>query len=921
MTGNFNSFFQNQVKVISDYEGQSIDENTHILICGDMLDSTVSGGGDASQIKISGKVGTFNKNFNLLNIYNVVVNKNNKIKLVLGNRDINKIKCCVLSKINNKVNDLNITNFNNGNLNLEKDSYLLIKTTVINNGWKADIKKWLPFWNSTIWEANNSPKPYWNNTTVEATSLYPFKLRFDRIFGVDGSIGTMSAGNLLYTIPFEILGIANIPIFENELDKEDYLAFVVLLAFNTMFNKNTSSFTLTEELYSSGAPTDELYSSGANIYRPIKTNEILNTTYISGLLYKFYKKIGSNVHFTGYFNDITNKYFYLFSHGGITCDLIDKADTFMDELSGLIKDNEKQITNMTGGVIKTNKFYSTNDIITKINLVETKLVELLNRCIDIDLDKEIPSVEMLLLLSLSAPYKPNNDLRFVMYSPINPGIDTLSTKSFILEDNKLIQVFGHVPKGYGPTIFTIIDDRTKKRSYLVNLDFSQSFKYSGKAGNSNGYLEYVPNGGFNLKYTLDIDDSASLKDIKFPDYNNKIILTGNKLFEVNRPLNRLFKEEELLKNKLENSSNIPDNVKIYYHGFDTNEHHLFTLSAGFNKTLVIYKDKDISTKELTDRISYFIVSVSSGLYYQKYLKYKLKYMTLRKQIQGGTTIPLNILMVSHNARMRCLLNQILGKDKIPRFQNCAIIKIELKINEPDTIELFYDGELSASEKGKENKKEEDKKIYFTKEPKKSDPKIQYVEFKKISLDLKKILKLDLDNNYTIYIVRHGQALHNTLKGIKYEKILQSNTYLDATLTNEGKEQAIRASEKIAQIDFNYLFISKLRRTAETGRILIHERDTLLRDPIVLPCSHELNYTNKQNCDKANSGIFKGYTPPENKSICENNKLRNNEKCNVGLKINWKHYDNFTNRRDKKEVKCRDTNMIREALHIIKTIDL
>jgi broad specificity phosphatase PhoE len=291
----------------------------------------------------------------------------------------------------------------------------------------------------------------------------------------------------------------------------------------------------------------------------------------------------------------------------------------------------------------------------------------------------------------------------------------------------------------------------------------------------------------------------------------------------------------------------------------------------------------------------------------------------REEKNGGSS-DINILIVSHNARMRCLLNKILGNlEKIAKFQNCAIVKIQLNYNDLDTIELFYEGELSESEKGtKKSKKEEDKTLYFTNKNKESDPKIKYVIFSKKTLDIKTNMGLNkLKKDYTIYVVRHGQAEHNTLKGIKYEKLFNYNKYLDANLTKNGEEQAMLANYKIKNIHFDYLFVSKLRRTIETGRILLANNNNLIEKPIVLPCSYELNYTNKKDCDEADNGILKNYFPPENISICDNIKSRSKNKCDND--INWNYYDTFiANEKNNKAIhlKCKDTNMIEQVFNYL-----
>jgi hypothetical protein len=95
-------------------------------------------------------------------------------------------------------------------------------------------------------------------------------------------------------------------------------------------------------------------------------------------------------------------------------------------------------------------------------------------------------------------------------------------------------------------------------------------------------------------------------------------------------------------------------------------------------------------------------------YEQKYLKYKNKYFDLKLNLKGGnepnqTNVnPINILLVTHNARMRCFLDllknnqnnqnnplNIMGeklklyndgkekKEKEIRFMNGAVLKLSI----------------------------------------------------------------------------------------------------------------------------------------------------------------------------------------------------------------------------------------------------
>ena len=70
----FDFFNISKVRIISDLEGEGIPElpNEKILICGDILDSTVSRGSTDKQMPKNGKVGEFNKTYNIRNLLTVV---------------------------------------------------------------------------------------------------------------------------------------------------------------------------------------------------------------------------------------------------------------------------------------------------------------------------------------------------------------------------------------------------------------------------------------------------------------------------------------------------------------------------------------------------------------------------------------------------------------------------------------------------------------------------------------------------------------------------------------------------------------------------------------------------------------------------------------------------------------------------------
>ncbi len=72
----------------------------------------------------------------------------------------------------------------------------------------------------------------------------------------------------------------------------------------------------------------------------------------------------------------------------------------------------------------------------------------------------------------------------------------------------------------------------------------------------------------------------------------------------------------------------------------------------------------------------------------------------------------------------------------------------------------------------------------------------------------------------IYLVRHGQVLHNVLK--KYST-------LNEDLTEEGKKQAQKSKEKLKNISFDLIITSPLLRARHTAQILAKENEKIVID--------------------------------------------------------------------------------------------
>lgn len=345
---------------------------------------------------------------------------------------------------------------------------------------------------------------------------------------------------------------------------------------------------------------------------------------------------------------------------------------------------------------------------------------------------------------------------------------------------------------------------------------------------------------------------------------------------------------------------------------------------------------------------------------KKYLKYKFKYNELKKMIGGIDEInsntnnvnsntnnvnpEINSIIVSHNGRLRCLINLFekgLGNIK---FKNCAILKLKIS-NTGSELSLIYSGSLAENsvefesdsdlndnddeEDDKDEKDEDDEEDSVTENPIRNqflnknlssakstsnipikgggkkkyyvvddtiDLKLNEIKFETKMTTNSNISKLfnikpeDLDNKtFVFYLIRHGDGIHNKAKAEKKKGLFGPNL-LDAQLTDEGKNQAVLAGRELKRIiktsTIDHLFVSDLKRTRETLENILKEGIVLTNnqiDIIVLPCSHELDYK-KGNCDGNQPNIFSS----ENKVGC----ISTNAVCNKSLTSNTDYCSNI-----------------------------
>ena len=270
--------------------------------------------------------------------------------------------------------------------------------------------------------------------------------------------------------------------------------------------------------------------------------------------------------------------------------------------------------------------------------------------------------------------------------------------------------------------------------------------------------------------------------------------------------------------------------------------------------------------------------------------------------------------------------------KMDRFKNGCVLEFKITTSNIQ-VKLIYDGIVDE---------EKPKYVYYVSPSSAPDPKVaagkyQTTLFKDINIP-NVMYNVSPGYTYVFYLIRHGQAAHNVLKGMskKWGSIAVSSTYKDTSLTNAGVQQAIEIGQKLQvtldeqQQKIDYLFASDLKRTRQTLYYILQPMDS---DPAlrhkqinILPCSEELNYTANKNCDSS-----QWVSPNENISLCNPFKdyakaglpdLCQNERGNYA---SWKNYTAFygTGTRNSpgkyKPQLCRDTDMIKQAILYIQGV--
>jgi len=534
-------------RLISDPEGFAIEQLSNItslssdeklIILGDLIDSTC-GTYDfpkpPSEILMEkfGDKSTNKKAFNLRNLQWITDEENNKkIEAVLvGNRDLNKLKCIPLLNFRD-----NTKWWDNGNSYLEIAENLVKTLEPNGNGWSINdenLKKyWYPWWNNKF----VSEQKEWNPKVDPENHCLR---RFQLIFGADGSVGTMSADNLLETIPMELFQTKKIVEDKFNMLTPNTKAALVLVVFRRLL-------------------------------LPIPRDKGKLT--FDGLLYNYFKNEKVKV---CYHKDFGDEDLAIFSHAGMTKTFFDNDDlikTYTTLMTKIVLDPDKNVKQIVSSINKREKiggFYRKTEnkiakhtIMDRIDLFNNKTKKLIEGVLEIqqtNVSQPSPSTEELVLILLGVPLLPhdireqNKNLNPESVGPIQPGIIKFRKNPsfhFTLYEGDLYQFVGHAPLGYGPTIDLYEYEKTNNeekeetnneekeetnnevKHVFVNVDISNSLighiDLTDTTKDNYCYVKY-DNKNIEFSQSIVIKDTTKMSNYLYDDtlkYNFNVVKGG-----------------------------------------------------------------------------------------------------------------------------------------------------------------------------------------------------------------------------------------------------------------------------------------------------------------------------------------------------------------------------------------------------------
>lgn len=494
ISGDISNFFnfEEEIRIVSDPEGYHVAQlanqyrgtpvpQNKIIVLGDLMDYTI-GLGDSYELFATSTLNK-NKSQNPKTIRDVksfcfksikYCNENpDKIKVMFGNRDLNKLKLLALGLIKDTDTQHFVRWWDEGDTYLDSARILLEK---INNGsakWAIEsMKNWKPFWrkhaDTSHWKSDDPRLAYFKTKNNDKISCLE---RFYLIFGVDPSEGTMSAPNILFGVAEECGNYKEI--------FEQYQEILNQGNNNYIANHNNDGLTEAGELAAALVFTvfmDSLYGNSQNKNKKF-TSSLRNFFLNNNSYYCAYAEIKDDL--------------LLFSHGGMRPEFFQNCD-IPNIINGLNSSTLKDMIQQTGGYTTNTKQTLNSALIKeKINAYNSKMKNSLNALfsqytsmLNSNQSYDKPTAQLLFHLVVSVPHSADENSCYHKHaSPIMPGLDNLITfddsyraKPICIKDKNLLQFVGHMPVlGFAPTIDKYIPGEGNSfKSYGINLDISNS---------------------------------------------------------------------------------------------------------------------------------------------------------------------------------------------------------------------------------------------------------------------------------------------------------------------------------------------------------------------------------------------------------------------------------------------------------------
>jgi hypothetical protein len=648
---------KNKTLLISDFEGTTPKEHfkqfenyctkEQVIFLGDVFDNTAQyskncDGNDCKDPDATESICLSDDNYCALKTIKLLVDNKDKCRYVFGNRDINKIKLLPFFSIEDnegrevkwwqeqkqeekeEAKDDDISRYANIVKNLltmldEKDESDNNRYKWMING--ADVKYFRPFWkkdskdyiDNTIW-MNDNPE--------DINKIYN---RFELIFGKDASIGTMSALVTLKCIPNEVIGSGtNMNKFYNlvtdttdnsEEKRREIRAALTIAIFMRMLDK-------------------ELWDKNDN--KKKAEFKVSNFGALDGYLYYYLMNAPA-----AYYGEI-DKNLFLFAHGGITNDFVEKGGRIKKET---IVGWDEIVKNKQGGgdKIKTQiDFYNKECDNLLRNFFNRKSV--LNKIVnnkftDINVKKWWVG-PMLSLLDISAGTKTNPNQRKDASDEI---LDTYAG-----DYDKLFNVFGHASVSSG---YTIGKSKKSEKTYFINTDFSTTLFKAGIACDgtyNDNYLLLIldPTGEGDLKLTCEgkiyLNTKYEVKnEIKNEPYTIENIDTIHTTIDKDKP--KLIAPESIKPIEFDSDENLI-NIIDEVNDMNKTKHFCFNgmvkigekqylmlsskFSRDYNTSIALIPYEKVAVSEVADAED---ADANAGGRKQRASKYKVKRKTKRNR--------------------------------------------------------------------------------------------------------------------------------------------------------------------------------------------------------------------------------------------------------------------------------------------------